>query len=43
MKVLLTFNSAKLAGFTIIIVTFLESMQETVQVKIKSSTLVELL
>src|SRR6218665_2383289 len=43
MKALLTFNSAKLTGFTIIIITFFESMQKTVQVKIKSSNLVELL
>src|SRR6218665_50618 len=38
----LTFNSAELTGHTIIVVIFLESMQETVQVKIKSSTLVKL-
>jgi len=37
MKAPLTFNSAELTGHTIIIVTFLESMEETVQVKIKSS------
>src|SRR6218665_907708 len=42
MKGRLTFNSAELTGHTIIVVIFLESMQETVQVKIKSSTLVKL-
>jgi len=42
MKARLTFNSAELTGHTIIVVIFLESMQETVQVKIKSSTLVKL-
>src|SRR6218665_64340 len=42
MKARLTFNSAELTGHTIIVATFLESMQETVQVKIKSSTLVKL-
>ena len=42
MKARLTFNSAELTGHTIIIVIFLESMQETVQVEIKSSTLVKL-
>src|SRR6218665_2471093 len=42
MKAHLTINSAELTGHTIIIVIFLESMQETVQVQIKSSTLVKL-
>jgi len=42
-KAPLTFKSAELTGHTVIIVLFLESMQETVQVKIKSSNLVELL
>jgi len=43
MKAPLTFNSAELTGHTIIIVIFWESMQETVQGKIKSSNLVKLL
>jgi len=42
MKAPLTFNSAELTDHTTIIYIFLKSMQETVQVKIKSSTLVKL-
>src|SRR6218665_2142934 len=42
MKARLTFNSDELTGHRIIVVIFLESMQETVHVKIKSSTLVKL-
>src|SRR6218665_808315 len=42
MKAPLTFNSAELTDHTIIIFIFLKSMQETVQVKIKSSNLVKL-
>src|SRR6218665_3316239 len=42
MKSRLTFNSAELTGPTITVVIFFESMQETVQVKIKLSTLVKL-
>jgi len=41
MKAPLTFNSAELTGCKILIVLFLESLQKTVQVKIKSSNLVE--
>jgi len=40
MKALLTFNSAKLTVHTIITVTILESMEETVHGKMKSSNLV---
>jgi len=43
MKAPLTFNSAELTGHTIIIIIFLESRQDTVQDKIKSSSLVVLL
>ena len=42
MKAHLTFNSAELTDHAIIIFIFLKSMQETVQVKIKSSPLVKL-
>ena len=38
----MTFNWAELTGHTIIVVIFLKSMQETVQVKITSSTLIKL-
>ena len=40
MKAPLTFTTAEIIGHTIKMIIFLESMQETVQVKIKSSNLV---
>jgi len=43
MKAPLTFNSAEITGHTIVVVIFLEYMQETVQAKIKSFHLVKML